>query len=300
LDAPDRGRIRFGERDVTDVPTEQRNAVLCFQSYALFPHMTLEQNVGFGLEVRGVKEPERTARVRRALGLVQLSDLGQRKPAELSGGQQQRVALARALAVEPQCLLLDEPLSNLDAKLRHEMRSEIQRVCKSSGHTTVYVTHDQKEALSIADRIAVMHRGRIVQVGTPAELYGEPSSSFVAEFISHANLLPGKVIERSERGVRVSTAIGPLFAAAPRAPAKGEVILSIRPDQIRIVRAQPAAEANVLQGSLTRSGFLGESSEHWLQVGGMALRLTHSPPLFEPPGTLSVEISPHDLKVHET
>src|SRR5688572_4629302 len=190
LHEPTSGRIYFNGSDVSSLDTQHRNAVMVFQSYALWPHMTVRENVRFGLAVRRVSRAKQEERVQSVLKLVQLEPLANRKPNQLSGGQQQRVALARALAVEPACLLLDEPLSNLDAKLRHEMRSEIRRICKTSGFTTIYVTHDQKEALSVADRIAVMKDGRLAQVGTPGELYHKPASSFVAGFIGHANLLP--------------------------------------------------------------------------------------------------------------
>jgi iron(III) transport system ATP-binding protein len=156
---------------------------MCFQSYALWPHMSVRENVRFGLSVRGVDDADQKRRVDEVLSLVHMNDLADRKPNQLSGGQQQRVALARALAVNPACLLLDEPLSNLDAKLRLEMRGEIRRICKSAGYTTIYVTHDQKEALSIADRIAILSAGRLEQVGTPSEVYHRPANAFVADFM---------------------------------------------------------------------------------------------------------------------
>src|SRR5215203_1734449 len=193
---PDSGRIYFGDRDVTDLGTEKRNAVMCFQSYALWPHMSVRENIRFGLDVRKLDRAHQDVRIAEVLRLVQMENLGDRKPNQLSGGQQQRVALARALAVRPDCLLLDEPLSNLDAKLRHEMRSEIRRICKTAGFTTIYVTHDQKEALSVADRIAVLRAGRLAQVGTPGELYHRPNSGFVADFIGSTNLLPGRIVGR--------------------------------------------------------------------------------------------------------
>jgi iron(III) transport system ATP-binding protein len=180
---PTAGRIFFGEGDVTAVPTAQRNAVMCFQSYALWPHMSVRENVRFGLAVRKIDREGQRRRVDEVLSLVQLGELAERKPNQLSGGQQQRVALARALAVNPECLLLDEPLSNLDAKLRLEMRGEIRRICKAGGFTTIYVTHDQNEALSIADRIAILNAGKLEQVGTPGEVYHRPSSAFVASFM---------------------------------------------------------------------------------------------------------------------
>src|ERR1700722_19426638 len=174
LTDPSAGRILFNDRDVTKLDTERRNAVMCFQGYALWPHMSVRENVRFGLSVRGVKAEEQKRRVDDVLKLVQMQAYAGQKPNQLSGGQQQRVALARALAVEPDCLLLDEPLSNLDTKLRREMRGEIRRICKTAGLTTIYVTHDQKEALSIADRIAVMQQGRIAQIGSPGDLYYKP------------------------------------------------------------------------------------------------------------------------------
>jgi iron(III) transport system ATP-binding protein len=189
LHEPTAGRIFFNERDVTALPTNQRNAVMCFQSYALWPHMSVRENVRFGLSVRGADKTEQSHRVDEVLSLVQMLDLAERKPNQLSGGQQQRVALARALAVKPDCLLLDEPLSNLDAKLRQQMRGDIQRICKTAGFTTIYVTHDQKEALSIADRIAVMNAGRIEQVGTPSEVYHRPANAFVADFMAQDSVV---------------------------------------------------------------------------------------------------------------
>jgi iron(III) transport system ATP-binding protein len=180
---PTRGRIFFNDSDVTMLGTDRRNAVMVFQSYALWPHMSVRENVRFGLAVRKLDRAKQDARVDEVLDLVHIRELADRKPNQLSGGQQQRVALARALAVEPACLLLDEPLSNLDAKLRHDMRGEIRRICKTSGVTTLYVTHDQKEALAIADKIAVMRAGKIEQVGTASDVYHRPANEFVREFM---------------------------------------------------------------------------------------------------------------------
>src|SRR3954449_12724523 len=240
---PTSGRIFFNHRDVTSLGTDKRNAVMCFQSYALWPHMTVRENVRFGLDVRKLPRDEQNRTVDEVLKLVQMEELSERKPNQLSGGQQQRVALARALAVKPDCLLLDEPLSNLDAKLRQEMRSEIRRICKTSGVTTIYVTHDQKEALSVADRIAVLVAGRIVQVGTPGELYHRPNSAFVADFIGHTNLISGKVIGRDGRMARIETPVG-LVTADLNSHGGGAlpdgVTVSIRPEHMRIVRSDVA------------------------------------------------------------
>src|SRR3954469_9011056 len=227
LHEPTGGRIFFNDREVTTLPTNQRNAVMCFQSYALWPHMTVAENVRFGLSVRKVSRADQDRRVAEVLRLVGMADLAQRKPNELSGGPQQRAALAAGRVVEPAWLLLDEPLSNLDAKLRHDMRSEIRRICKASGFTTVYVTHDQKEALSIADRIAVMKDGKVVQVGTPGDLYDRPATSFVAGFIGQTNLIPGPITAREGSRYTVRTAAGMIQANGNGHATGVEVLLSI-------------------------------------------------------------------------
>jgi iron(III) transport system ATP-binding protein len=293
---PTSGRIFFDEKDVTKLPTEQRSAVMCFQNYALWPHMTVYQNVAFGLTLPGHNPSRVEHRVTDALRLVQLEQFAQRKPNALSGGQQQRAALARAMAVGPKCLLLDEPLSNLDAKLRNEMRGEIRRICKSAGYTTIYVTHDQKEALSIADRIALMKDGRIAQMGTPADLYYKPRTSFVADFIGQANLLTGEVEAVSNGIARVRTGAGTLSAATNGAEEKRAVIVSIRPERIRIVTAASPANGshNHLSGSMLETTFLGEMSEHVVDVSGKRLRVSASPPLLNLAGNVNLEIDPAD------
>ena len=294
LQEPTSGRILFNDRDVTALGTDQRNAVMCFQSYALWPHMTVRQNVAFGLEVRKFSVAEVNQRVDEMLDLVQMAALATKKPNELSGGQQQRVALARALAVKPDCLLLDEPLSNLDAKLRHEMRSEIRRICKTAGFTTIYVTHDQKEALSVADRIAVLKDGKLLQVGTPGELYYSPVNSFVAGFMGQTNLLPAR-----------ATGVGAYDTQAGRiTTAKSldhaEAILSIRPEQIRVVNGTARTPAkNHLTGKVQETTFLGESSEHVLLVGNQRIRVISAPPLFDVPPEMTIEFEPEDVLVLE-
>jgi iron(III) transport system ATP-binding protein len=302
---PSAGRIFFNDRDVTPLGTDRRNAVMVFQSYALWPHMTVRENVRFGLAVRHVPRDEQERRIDEVLRLVQMQDLSARKPNELSGGQQQRVALGRALAVQPACLLLDEPLSNLDAKLRQEMRSEIRRICKTAGFTTIYVTHDQKEALSVADRIAVLRAGRLAQVGTPAELYHRPNSGFVAEFIGQTNLLDGRIVGRdpADRTVRVQTAAGTLLAASDGSPTLADgaaVRLSIRPEQIRIARNGTAgsASANRLSGRAVETSFLGETSEHVVLVGDrQRLKVISAPPLLDPPSQPTLEFDARDVVV---
>jgi iron(III) transport system ATP-binding protein len=281
---------------VTRLATEKRNAVMCFQSYALWPHMSVRDNVGFGLETRNWPGPERETRIDEVLKLVQLEALGKRKPNELSGGQQQRVALARALAVNPACLLLDEPLSNLDAKLRHEMRGEIRRICKSAQFTTIYVTHDQREALSVADRIALLKDGHIVQVGTPQDLYHRPASSFVAGFVGQTNLIAGRIVERIGGEARVETAVGTLTASIS-GDVPDKVIVSIRPERLRAARAGDAAQAGVsrFDAKLIETTFLGESSEHLLESAGQRLQMICAPPMFQPPEQITLEVDARDV-----
>jgi iron(III) transport system ATP-binding protein len=296
LTEPTEGGILFDGRDVTSLRTEQRNAVMCFQNYALWPHMTVRQNVAFGLEMRG--NGDEAARTIEALRLVQLEHLADRKPNTLSGGQQQRAALARALAVGPKCLLLDEPLSNLDAKLRLEMRGEIRRICKTSGYTTIYVTHDQKEALSIADRIILMREGRIVQAGSPAELYDRPCNSFVADFIGQTNLLRGTVIEETAGGRRVKTPIGTLLAAGDGVASR-EILISIRPEKIRFLGpgSTRLPHTNHLSATIFENMFLGEASEHIVTIDGHRLKVSCSPPIPGAAGQMSLEIDPKDCIV---
>lgn len=303
---PSSGRILFGERDVTALPTNQRNAVMCFQSYALWPHLSVADNVRFGLSVRRLSPKEQEQRIDESLALVRMSAYRERKPAELSGGQQQRVAIARATAVRPACLLLDEPLSNLDTRLRQEMRGEIRSICRATGLTTVYVTHDQKEALSIADRIAIMNAGKVVQVGTPAELYTRPSASFVAEFIGQSNLIRGRIVERAPRAaaglerVRVETPLGELWADAHArlAPSAERVTLGIRPEQIKVAPGGARAPAgNLVSARLLETWFLGDSSEHRLECRGQILRMTSVPPRLDLAADVTLELAPSELVV---
>lgn len=268
---PTSGRIRFDDRDVTAFGTEQRNAVMCFQSYALWPHLTVRENVRFGLDVRGLGRAEQQRRVDDVLGLVQMAAYAARKPNELSGGQQQRVALARALVVTPDCLLLDEPLSNLDARLRLEMRGEIRRICKDTGVTTIYVTHEQKEALSIADRVGILDRGQIQQIGAPREVYLRPASRFVAGFIGETNLLAARVANRDGAKVELLTPLGTLTSTAlPAEPlaAGDEVTLSIRPESI--VLDVPDAATNAFTAVFRDSVYLGEIAQHHIAIGPAA------------------------------
>lgn len=276
---PTSGRILFDGRDVSRVPPNKRNTGMVFQSYALWPHMTVEANVAFGLSVRRVAAVEKQRRVREALEAVRMEAYAHRKPNQLSGGQQQRVALARALVIRPDVLLLDEPLSNLDAKLRLELRSEIRRICKEAGLTTVYVTHDQKEALSMADRVAIMDMGRVAQIGTPRELYRRPATRFIAEFLGETNFIEGTVSGGTGTGaevaVEVQTPVGRVVAAAEQGatvPRAGERrTCSIRPEALRLVMNEAGDGVNRFAGRLVESTYLGEVAQHVVELSGGTL-----------------------------
>ena len=257
LAEPDRGRILIGDRDVTTVPTYERNVGMVFQRYALFPHLTVAENIGYGLIEHKVEASERDARVSETLALVGLPDFGARYPHQLSGGEQQRVALARAIVYRPDVLLLDEPLSNLDAKLRVTMRAELKRLHWSLALTTVFVTHDQREALALSDRIAVMREGRIEQLGTPAEIYDRPSSMYVADFVGGTNLLrdaAGTMIAIKPERVRVSadTRDGEpgVIVGVSYLGSAYSYLISVRGQQIEARTAQPV----ILGGRAAASG----------------------------------------------
>ena len=299
---PTRGKIEFVDAsgattDVTFMPAEKRDTGMVFQSYALWPHMTVAQNVAFGLEVRKIAAGERERMVREALAQVRMEQYAQRKPNQLSGGQQQRVALARAIVIRPRVLLLDEPLSNLDAKLRIELRGEIRRVCKQSGITGVYVTHDQKEALSMADRIAVMQAGRIVQMGTPVELYRRPRSRFVAEFLGETNLLEGKVLDVRAGAARVATPAGEVTSSVTtdNVQTGTAVLVSLRPEALR--RGAASAGTNSFRARLRERVYLGEVAQDTLAVGQATLVTASLNPLDAREGSdeLDVHIDPSDV-----
>ncbi len=272
---PEAGTIRFGDEDVTRLAPHKRNTGMMFQSYALWPHMTVAQNVAFGLEERKVPSAEIKQRVGAALESVRMGAYADRKPNQLSGGQQQRVALARALVIRPRCLLLDEPLSNLDAKLRLEMRTEIRRVCKEFNLTTVYVTHDQKEALSIADRMAILEGGHILQVGAPREVYRRPSGRTVANFIGETDFIPGTLASLDGDQAVVDTAIGRfqgrLGDPADRPATGSAVTLSIRPECWRL--GETAASVNSVPGRIGQSVYLGEVAQYEFTTAGPTLKI---------------------------
>ena len=268
---PDRGRILIGGRDVTRDPPWKRNVGLVFQSYALWPHMTVAQNVAFGLERRRVPRAERERRVRAALDLVGLVHLIDRRPAQLSGGQQQRVAIARTLAIEPEVLLLDEPLSNLDAGLRAGVRQEMVELQRRLGLTTILVTHDQEEANAAADRMAVLDGGHVLQVGTPTELYDRPANRFVAGFLGTANLIDGQVTEDGRFRAGAATLPAPPGATA------GPATLALRPQAIRL-RRDGGADGN-LAARVLRAEFLGGHVRYTLDVADGVTLIAEEPHL---------------------
>jgi len=268
---PDGGTIRFGDRVVNDVPPYARNIGMVFQNYALWPHMTVFQNVAYGLKLRRLTGEPLRGRVAEGLRKVNLVGLEARYPGQLSGGQQQRVALARALVLNPDILLLDEPLSNLDAKIRVQVRAEIRKLQQELGITTVYVTHDQEEALSLSDRVAVMRDGRVLQVGRPRELYERPRSRFVADFVGTNNLIPGTVADREGDLVVVTTALGPIRARPTETVAPGQgCVLAIRPENVAIGGAAP--DGNRVTGRIALASYLGNTLRYDVEAEGAALK----------------------------
>ncbi|HEY5229095.1 MAG TPA: ABC transporter ATP-binding protein [Opitutaceae bacterium] len=279
---PESGKIFFGDEDVTNLAPHKRNTGMMFQSYALWPHMTVAENVAFGLEERKLPRPEITTKVGEALESVHMGAYAARKPNQLSGGQQQRVALARALVIRPRCLLLDEPLSNLDARLRLEMRTEIRRICKEFRLTTVYVTHDQKEALSVSDRMAVMEGGHIKQLGTPQEIYRRPTTRTVADFIGETNFIKGTLKAISGGRATVATDMGEfqgVFGDPSSQAAVGtQVTLSVRPECFTISPGQPAV--NAVKGRIGKSVYLGENAQYDFVSGDSTLKVLELNPRF--------------------
>lgn len=302
LETPDAGAIRFGGQDVSSLPPHQRGTAMVFQSYALWPHLTVAQNIAFGLEERRVPKPELKRRVEEVLALVQLPGFGGRSIDQMSGGQQQRVALARALVVRPKCLLLDEPLSNLDAQLRLEMRREIRRIVKDHGLTAVYVTHDQEEALAMADRIAIMDRGRMVQLGTPEAIYRSPHSPMVAAFIGETNLLSGTFEGLGDASATVRTAAGLLHGrvadAAWRPVCGAAVAVSIRPEAWHL---HQEADENTLAGTIADRTYLGQRIQYWIDTacGRQQVIETNPHTLHTPGDQVLLRVRPEDLVVLE-
>jgi iron(III) transport system ATP-binding protein len=300
---PEEGGIFFDEEEVTHLAPHKRNTGMVFQSYALWPHLTVAENVAFGLEERRVPRGEINRRVAEALESVQMGAFAGRKPNGLSGGQQQRVALARALIIRPRCLLLDEPLSNLDAKLRLDLRTEIRRVCKEFKLTTVYVTHDQKEALSIADRMAILDGGRVLQAGTPREIYRRPATRAVANFMGETDFISGKIIATNGARATVETTSGRfegvLGDAAAKPAAGATVTVSIRPECWKLGR-EPVGEQNSLRGRIGEAIYLGEVAQYDFIAGGARLKIIELNPRFagaSAAGELIASVDPEDVVV---
>jgi iron(III) transport system ATP-binding protein len=275
---PSGGEIAVGDRVVSSpnrtVPPERRNMSMIFQSYALWPHMTVTENIVYGLKLRKLDADAIGRKLKSILTTTRLEALAGRYPGELSGGQQQRVALARALIVEPETLLLDEPLSNLDANLREEMRFEVRRLHDAYRYTTVYVTHDQSEAMTTADLIAVMNGGRIEQAGSPEDIYDRPRSEFVARFIGSSNIVRGRNLGAD----RIELAGKALRCNGAKLPSGGETSVSIRQHDIRLLAKAPGQEENVVPATVVRQVFLGSTRDYMVEIaGGVQLRVVTSP-----------------------
>jgi ABC-type Fe3+/spermidine/putrescine transport system ATPase subunit len=273
---PDEGTVSFGSTTMNRVPPAERGIGIVFQNYALWPHMSVFDNVAYGLRLKKIAASDIRARVSRTLEQVGLQGLAGRMPGQLSGGQQQRVAVARALVLNPSVLLLDEPLSNLDAKVRARLRSEIRRLQQALRITTIYVTHDQEEALVLSDRIAVMRAGRVLQIGTPVDLYERPASLFVADFIGTNNLVPGTVSDLSGGVATVQTSAGPMRGATMGPLVAGAAaVLAIRPEHLTL---NGADDDVTVSGRLVLAQFLGNQIRYEIEIGEMTLRVDVADP----------------------
>ncbi len=302
---PDEGSVWLDNEVVNALPPWKRDVGMVFQSYAIWPHMTVFENVAFGLRERGAPRAEIETRVKEALFMVNLEGLEGRRPSQLSGGQQQRVALARTLVVQPRVLLLDEPLSNLDARLRAQMRIELLKLQRDLGITTVYVTHDQEEALALSTRIAVMSAGAVIQEGTPREIYEAPQERFVAEFVGAANLLGGEVRHASGDAITVLTDLGVEVQVArpsPDAPTSGHILLTIRPEAMDLLPPGSRSEGrNRLEGRVAASAFQGAAIQYEVEVRNTLLRASVTNPkgkhLFQRGDPVVVVFAPEDVGI---
>jgi len=301
---PEDGNIYIGNRDVTEIPPERRGIGLVFQNYALWPHMTVFKNIAFGLQLRKMEKSDIARRVKESLATVKLSGYEDRFPRELSGGQQQRIALARALVLEPDILLLDEPLSNLDALLREQMRFEIAQIHKRFGITTIYVTHDQTEAMVISDTIVLMNQGRIMQQGPPAEIYQRPTNRFVAGFMGTTNFIDGELTGTESEYVRVKTSHGvELVGQTPNQLKEKNVCVAIRPENVMFLdKGTPGAAENgvdnVFDARVLRATFLGETMDYELQVGPHRVRARGGMRLpYRVDDRVRISIDPNQLNV---
>ena len=269
---PDHGEIYFDGKPVTPIPPYERNIGMVFQNYALWPHMTISDNITYGLKLKKIPRAEIANKVSQVLKLVNLTGLEKRFPGQLSGGQQQRVALARALVLNPDVLLLDEPLSNLDAKIRIQVRAEIRKLQKELGITTIYVTHDQEEALTLSDRIAVINLGKLLQIGSPRDLYERPENPFVADFIGINNLIPGDVreINSTEKWMKVQTKVGPLICFGNERFKPGDpCMISVRPETASISQLEDTQkEFNYIGGTVSFASYIGNTIRYDVEING--------------------------------
>ena len=280
FETPTCGRVLIGGQDVSHLPPHTRNTAMVFQSYAIFPHLTVAENVVFGLQMRSVPKRDISSRVRAILDLVELGGLEHRAPEQLSGGQQQWVALARAIITEPRVLLFDEPLSNLDAKLREQMRGEVRSLQRRLGITSVYVTHDQSEAMALSDRIVVMRAGRVQQEGSPFEIYARPANRFVADFIGRVNFLEGRVVAVEGELTRLDVRGVILEVPSPAAPlsAGRPATLVVRPETIHLAPAA-TAETSAFRGTIRRAVYLGSTIEYEIEWGETTILAVIGSPL---------------------
>ena len=292
------GEIWFGEENVTKLSATRRDVGMVFQSYALFPHMTVEQNVGYGLRILRTKPDEIRKRVQEVLEMVAMEGFQRRYPDELSGGQQQRVAVARAMVLQPKVLLFDEPLSNIDSKLRRSMRDDIRRLQQASGITSIYVTHDQAEALAVSDEVIIMHNGAIEQQGPPQALYHCPASTFVANFIGESNVVDAVIRVAGERR---QIALGDTAVDVPADMLTGDragpVKLSLRPEVIEIKRPGKAASPSMLRGTVAQRAYMGPVIEYSIatEIGVLFTRVPSSADQFTEDDEISVHIRPEDI-----
>lgn len=267
---PDKGEIYFGNKAVASIPPYERNIGMVFQNYALWPHMTISDNIAYGLKLKRFSRSEITEKISQVLKLVNLEGLEGRYPGQLSGGQQQRVALARALVLNPDVLLLDEPLSNLDAKIRIQVRAEIRKLQKKLAITTIYVTHDQEEALTLSDRIAVINLGKLLQIGSPRDLYERPANPFVADFIGINNLIPGDVqeINATEKWMRVQSKVGPLICLSDERFRPGDrCMVSVRPETASISQSDDAQNRfNLISGTVSFAYYIGNTIRYDVEM----------------------------------
>jgi iron(III) transport system ATP-binding protein len=293
----DQGRILFGDKDMTGKAPYERNIGMVFQNYALWPHMRIFENIAYGLKLKRLSAGEIQQKVARALGLVNLQGLEKRYPGELSGGQQQRVALARALVLNPDVLLLDEPLSNLDAKIRIQVRAEIRKLQKDLGITTIYVTHDQEEALTLSDRIAVLSQGKMQQLGNPHELYEKPYNPFVADFIGINNLIPGKVKEVLDSGMRLTVeSAGGLITCAGDGRLKpgNDCMVCIRPETAEInLNAAPPEGFSCIAGTVSFPSYIGNTIRYDVEAAGITFKVDIQNPRDHQPLAVGTKVFIH-------